>query len=177
MRFFRCSRACRCLPRCQAGCFGSGSFSTVMSVASIAVEDEDGAVFAGDLDRLAGFGALVEQVELLLRIVVWNPLADGLPGRLDGLEGLIHPPRQAGSPCGLRLRLRPKRLRSLGAFRCRRAGRVVAECRSCVDVAIAPPFGLPDGSRSSLHSGSQSLQAWKKRLTPPRDPSPRGGSR
>ena len=63
-------------PRCQADCFGSGSFSTVMSVASIAVEDEDGAVFAGDLDRLAGFGALVEQVELLLRVIVWNPLAD-----------------------------------------------------------------------------------------------------
>jgi len=37
---------------------------------------------------------------------------------------LIRPPRPAGSPCGLRLRLRPKRLRSLGVFqwiRCRRA--------------------------------------------------------
>ena len=99
----------------------------VMSVASIAVEDEDGAVFAGDLDRLAGFGALVEQVEPLLRIVVWNPFANRLPGRLDGLEGLIRPPRPAGSPCGLRLRLRPKRLRSLGVFRYRMAARAAAE--------------------------------------------------
>ena len=35
----------------------------VLSVASVGVEDEDGTVFAGDLDRLAGVGALVEQVE------------------------------------------------------------------------------------------------------------------
>ena len=41
----------------------------------------------GDLDRLAGFGTLVEEVETL-RIVVWDPFANGLPGRLDGLEGL-----------------------------------------------------------------------------------------
>jgi hypothetical protein len=34
-------------------------------------------------------------------------------------EGLIRPPRMAGSPFGLRLRLRPKRLRSLGVFRWR----------------------------------------------------------
>ena len=32
----------------------------VRSVASIPVEDEDGTVFAADLDRLAGVGALVE---------------------------------------------------------------------------------------------------------------------
>ncbi len=42
----------------------------VLSVASVGIEDEDGTVFAGDLDRLAGFGALVEQVETWLRIVV-----------------------------------------------------------------------------------------------------------
>ena len=34
-----------------------------LSVASIGIKDEDGAVFAGDLDRLAGGGALVEQIE------------------------------------------------------------------------------------------------------------------
>jgi len=39
-------------------------------------------------------------------------------------EGLIRPPRMAGSPFGLRLRLRPKRLRALGVFRwrCGRGG-------------------------------------------------------
>ena len=68
--------------------FGSGFSGAVLSVASVGIEDEDGTVFAGDLDRLAGFGALVEQVETWLRIVVWKPLADRLPGRLDGLEGL-----------------------------------------------------------------------------------------
>jgi len=109
--------------------FGSGFFWCALSMASVRIEDEDGTVFAADLDRLAGAGALVEQVELLLRIVVWDPFADGLPRWLDGLEGLIRPPRLAGSPCGLRLRLRPKRLRSLGVFRCRRAGPVVAGCR------------------------------------------------
>jgi hypothetical protein len=30
-------------------------------------------------------------------IVGWNPSADGLPGRFDGLEGLIRPPCMAGS--------------------------------------------------------------------------------
>ena len=53
----------------------------------VGIEDENGTVFAGDLVRLAGFGALIEQVESCLRIVVWDPFADGLPGRLDGLEG------------------------------------------------------------------------------------------
>ena len=38
-------------------------------VASVAVENEDVAVFAEDLDRLAGVGALVEQVAAWLRIV------------------------------------------------------------------------------------------------------------
>jgi len=60
----------------------------VLSVASAGIEDEDGAVFAGDFDGLAGGGALVEQVETKLCIVVWNPFADGLPRRLDGLEGV-----------------------------------------------------------------------------------------
>jgi len=54
-------------------------FPVVLSVASISVEDEDGAVFAADFDGLAGGGALVEQVETWLRIIVWNPFADGLP--------------------------------------------------------------------------------------------------
>ena len=49
-------------------------------------EDEDGAVFAADLDRLAGVGALVEQVAAWLRIVVRNPFADGLPRRLEGVD-------------------------------------------------------------------------------------------
>ena len=60
----------------------------VRSVASVGIEDEDGAVCAEDLDGLAEGGALVEQVEALLRIVVGNPFADGLPRRFDGLEGL-----------------------------------------------------------------------------------------
>ena len=80
-------------------------------------------------------------------IVGWNPGTDGLPGRFDGLERFIRPPHLAGSPCGLRVdfaslalraayrqsvslrstRLRPKRLRSLGVFRCRRVARTVAE--------------------------------------------------
>jgi len=33
-----------------------------LSVASVGIEDEDGAVSEGDFDRLAGVGALVEQV-------------------------------------------------------------------------------------------------------------------
>jgi len=32
-------------------------------LASIGINDEGGAVFAGDLDRLAGSGALVEQID------------------------------------------------------------------------------------------------------------------
>ena len=67
------------LPSFFAEFFGSG-FSDGLRrcwvVASAGIKDEDGAVFAGDLDRLAGFGALVEQVEARLRIVVWNPFAD-----------------------------------------------------------------------------------------------------
>ena len=68
--------------------FSAAIFSgAAVSVGSVGIEDEDGAVFAGDLDRLAGVGALVEEVETRLRIVVRNPLADGLPRRLDGFEG------------------------------------------------------------------------------------------
>ena len=48
-----------------------------LSVASVGIEDEDGAVFAGDLERVGGFGTLVEQVEGRLRIVGWDPFADG----------------------------------------------------------------------------------------------------
>ena len=57
---------------------GSGfSSGAVLSVASVEIEDECVTVFAGDLDRLAGFCPLVEEVESRLRIVVWNPFADG----------------------------------------------------------------------------------------------------
>jgi hypothetical protein len=58
-----------------------------LSVASVGIENEDGAVSAGDLDRLAGSGALVEEVETRLRIVVGDPFADRLPRWLDGFEG------------------------------------------------------------------------------------------
>ena len=44
------------LPRIFSAAVFSGA---VRSAASIAFEDEDVAVFAGDLDRLAGFWALV----------------------------------------------------------------------------------------------------------------------
>ena len=72
-----------------SGSFWQRFFSGVaISVASVEIEDEDGTVFAADLDRLAGVGALVEEVETRLRIVVGNPFADGLPGGGDGLEGL-----------------------------------------------------------------------------------------
>ena len=53
---------------------------------SVGFEDEDGTVFEGDFDWLSGCEALVEQVETRLRIVVWDPFADGLLGG-DGLEG------------------------------------------------------------------------------------------
>jgi len=54
----------------------------------VEIENEDATVFAGDLDWLPGFGALVEQVEPRVSIVSGNPFADGLPGWLDGLERL-----------------------------------------------------------------------------------------
>ena len=57
--------------------------------ASVGIEDEDGTVSAGDFDWLPGCRALVEEVEIRHRIIViWNPFADGLPGRFDRLEGL-----------------------------------------------------------------------------------------
>ena len=90
--FERCSRECSSNPLCRAliwESFGSGfMWGAALSVASVGIEDEDGTVFAADLDRLAGVGALVEQVAALLRIVVGNPFPDGLPRRLDGFEGL-----------------------------------------------------------------------------------------
>ena len=80
---------CSAGPSIIFGNFLAAVFSgAVLSVASVGIENENGTVFEGDLDRLAGFGALVEQVETRLRIVVWDPFADGLPGRFDGLEGL-----------------------------------------------------------------------------------------
>ena len=57
-------------------------------MASVGIEDEDGAVFAGDLDRPPGVWALVEQVEARFPFVGGDPLADGLPRWFDGLEGL-----------------------------------------------------------------------------------------
>ncbi len=44
-------------------CLAAVFSRAVRSVASVQIEDEDGTVFAGDLERLAGVGALVEQVE------------------------------------------------------------------------------------------------------------------
>ena len=44
-------------------------------MASVGIEDEDGTVFAADLDRLAGGGTPVEQVGTRLRIVVGDPCA------------------------------------------------------------------------------------------------------
>ena len=67
-----------------------------------------------------GVPFLVEPVQA--RVFVRDPFLDGLPGRLDGLHGVIRPPHLAVSPFGLRLHLRPKRLRSLGVVQCRRAG-------------------------------------------------------
>jgi hypothetical protein len=64
-----------------------GFFEPWRPVASVGIEDEDVAVFEGDLDRLAGVGALVEQVEAWFPFVGWNPFADGLPRWFDGLEG------------------------------------------------------------------------------------------
>ena len=53
-----------------------------------AVGIEDGTVFEGDIDRLAGLGALVEQVEARLRIVGWNRSHTGTrPGRGGGYAG------------------------------------------------------------------------------------------
>ena len=73
-------------PRFIFGNFWAAVFSGVVSAASVGVEDEDGTVFEGDFDWLSGCEALVEQVETRLRIVVWDPFADGLLGG-DGLEG------------------------------------------------------------------------------------------
>ncbi len=72
----------RCARLFLAAVFSRGA----LSVVSVGIENEDGAVFAADLDRLAGFGALVEKVGSCLRVVVWDPFADGLPRRLDRLE-------------------------------------------------------------------------------------------
>ena len=67
---------------------------------SVGIEDEDAAVFAGGFARgyargyarprgaEAEFEALVEKVEPRVSIVSGYPFADGLPRRLDGLEGL-----------------------------------------------------------------------------------------
>ena len=51
------------LPIAKHICLAAVFSGAVRSVASVGVEDEDGTVFAGDLDRLAGVGALVERVE------------------------------------------------------------------------------------------------------------------
>ena len=46
--------------------------------------------WGGDLCGLSRnrVGALVEQVEARFPFVGWNPFADGLPERLDGIEGV-----------------------------------------------------------------------------------------
>ena len=67
--------------------FSAAVFSgAALSVLSVEIEDEYGAVFAADLYRLAGVGALVEQVEARFPFVGRNPFSDGLPRRLDRLE-------------------------------------------------------------------------------------------
>jgi hypothetical protein len=67
--------------------FLAAAFSgAAISVASVEIEDECVSVFEGDLDRLAGVGALVEQVEARFPFVGRNPFSDGLPRWLDGLE-------------------------------------------------------------------------------------------
>jgi hypothetical protein len=85
--------------RCAKHFRGSGFFGAALSVVSVGIEDEYGSVFAADLDRLAGVGALVEAVETRFRIVVGDPLADGLPRRFDGLEGVDVEGRKWQSPC------------------------------------------------------------------------------
>ena len=102
------------------------------SCLSAVVEDESPAVAKSDLFGLPG-GALVEAFRLCagwvplliepveVRVFIRDPFLDRLPGWFDGLHGVIRPPRPADSPFGLRLRLRPKRLRSLGVVQCRRA--------------------------------------------------------
>jgi len=72
----------RCARLFWAAVFSDGA----LSVVSVGIENEDGTVFAADLDRLAGFGVLVGKVGSCLRVVVCDPFADGLPRRLDGLE-------------------------------------------------------------------------------------------
>ena len=56
-------------------------------IASAGIEHEGVAVFEWDFDRLARWGALVEPIGLFRFVIVWYPLADGLPRWLDGLEG------------------------------------------------------------------------------------------
>jgi hypothetical protein len=64
--------------------FSAAFFSrAVLSVASVGIEDEDGTVFAEDLDCLGG-GALVEQAKTRFPFVGRNPVADGLPGGRKG---------------------------------------------------------------------------------------------
>ena len=64
-------------------------FGAELSVASVGIKDEDGAVFAGDLDRLAGGGALVEQIDAQRVRSFVAPEMDSRRGRQErqGLEG------------------------------------------------------------------------------------------
>jgi hypothetical protein len=50
---------------------------------SVGIENQSVFVSEWDLDWLAGLGVLVENVEVWLRIVVWNPFADRLPRAHD----------------------------------------------------------------------------------------------
>ena len=70
--------------------------------AAIAERDLGGAP-SGALVILPGiipcrFPFLVEPAQI--RLVIGNPFLDGLPGRLDGLHGLIRPPRRRAHPAG-----------------------------------------------------------------------------
>jgi len=94
-RSFGCLRACRFLPRCQSillaadlDCLDSGCGLGGFVRASIAIEDQDIAVVAWDFDWLPGLSPLIEPVGLFGFVIVWNPFANRLPGRFDGLEGL-----------------------------------------------------------------------------------------
>ena len=70
--------------------FLAGFSGAALSVASVGIENQDVAVFAGDLDRLAGLGALVEQVESRLRIATINQSLAARPA-LTGGPFCIHP--------------------------------------------------------------------------------------
>ena len=107
MRSSGCFGAWSSAPLCQAFSW-QRFFQGWRPVASVGIEDEDETVFEGDLDRLAGFRAPVEQVEAWFPVVCWNPFADDLRrGSLGSMSkggsgggGMSMTPSQ--SPCSRR---------------------------------------------------------------------------